>query len=99
MENKLKDFHWSDCAIHNKPAYPQGICDCTQADQRDLEDDLANPDVYKVGLVRSCIQEAHKLERDEIKLALGKKRDYINPALFKIVMTEEEWQKFWELPQ
>ena len=20
--------HWSDCAIHNAPAYPQGKCDC-----------------------------------------------------------------------
>lgn len=20
--------HWSDCAVHNKPAYPKGKCDC-----------------------------------------------------------------------
>ena len=22
------DGHWSDCAIHNEPAYPAGPCDC-----------------------------------------------------------------------
>jgi hypothetical protein len=20
--------HWSDCAVHNEPAYPNGPCDC-----------------------------------------------------------------------
>lgn len=20
--------HWSDCAVHNMPAYPNGPCDC-----------------------------------------------------------------------
>lgn len=20
--------HWSDCAVHNEPAYPKGECDC-----------------------------------------------------------------------
>lgn len=20
--------HWSDCAVHNEPAYPAGPCDC-----------------------------------------------------------------------
>ena len=20
--------HWSDCAVHNEPAYPAGECDC-----------------------------------------------------------------------
>ena len=22
------DMHWSDCAVHNEPAYPAGECDC-----------------------------------------------------------------------
>lgn len=22
------DGHWSDCATHNEPAYPNGPCDC-----------------------------------------------------------------------
>jgi len=21
-------LHWSDCAVHNEPAYPRGECDC-----------------------------------------------------------------------
>jgi len=21
-------IHWSDCAVHNEPAYPNGSCDC-----------------------------------------------------------------------
>jgi len=21
-------LHWSDCAVHNEPAYPTGECDC-----------------------------------------------------------------------
>jgi hypothetical protein len=21
-------LHWSDCAVHNGPAYPAGLCDC-----------------------------------------------------------------------
>lgn len=21
-------IHWSDCAVHNEPAYPNGECDC-----------------------------------------------------------------------
>ena len=22
------EIHWSDCAVHNEPAYPRGECDC-----------------------------------------------------------------------
>ena len=25
---KLNDEHASDCATHNEPAYPNGLCDC-----------------------------------------------------------------------
>lgn len=25
---KLVDQHWSDCAVHNAPAYPKGECTC-----------------------------------------------------------------------
>lgn len=24
----LQRLHWSDCAVHNEPAYPNGPCDC-----------------------------------------------------------------------
>lgn len=26
--DKLPHAHWSDCAVHNAPAYPPGPCDC-----------------------------------------------------------------------
>jgi len=58
------EFHWSDCAIHNGPAYPSDVCDCTQADPEYLRGDLANPDVYKVGLVRALLQEARIKEKE-----------------------------------
>jgi hypothetical protein len=25
---KQESVHWSDCAVHNGPAYPAGLCDC-----------------------------------------------------------------------
>lgn len=33
--------HWSDCAVYNEPAYPNGICNCTQAEPKDLYDNLS----------------------------------------------------------
>ncbi len=24
----MSDGHWSDCAVHNEPAYPAGPCNC-----------------------------------------------------------------------
>ena len=26
-------LHWSDCAVHNEPAYPAGPCDCGVAQE------------------------------------------------------------------
>lgn len=28
MTIETKQKHWSDCAVHNEPAYPNGPCDC-----------------------------------------------------------------------
>jgi hypothetical protein len=28
-------LHWSDCAVHNGPAYPAGECDCGAAQEPD----------------------------------------------------------------
>ncbi len=34
--------HWSDCAVHNEPAYPNGPCDCgNDAPSTELEDEQA----------------------------------------------------------
>jgi hypothetical protein len=30
-------LHWSDCAVHNEPAYPAGKCDCGVAQEPDLD--------------------------------------------------------------
>jgi len=27
------DIHSSDCAVHNMPAYPNGLCDCQLSDE------------------------------------------------------------------
>lgn len=32
-------LHWSDCAVHNGPAYPAGKCDCGVAQRIDDDDD------------------------------------------------------------
>jgi hypothetical protein len=29
-------LHWSDCAVHNGPAYPAGECDCGVAQEPDM---------------------------------------------------------------
>jgi hypothetical protein len=92
-----REFHWSDCPVNDEPAYPAGVCDCTQAEPRDLEDDLANPDVYKVGLVRALIQEARQTEALKLKRLLEEKQERINNSLFKIVMFDSEWEGFWQV--
>ena len=28
MQDELPNTHWSDCAVHNGPAYSPGACDC-----------------------------------------------------------------------
>jgi hypothetical protein len=30
-------LHWSDCAVHNAPAYPAGACDCGVAQEPERE--------------------------------------------------------------
>jgi len=30
---KQESVHWSDCAVHNAPAYPVGLCDCDVAQE------------------------------------------------------------------
>ena len=27
-QRQAADSHWSDCAVHNGPALPAGLCDC-----------------------------------------------------------------------
>ena len=27
-KERMKSSHYSDCAVHNAPAYPDGECDC-----------------------------------------------------------------------
>ena len=43
--------HWSDCAVYNEPAYPNGDCDCGAAKAR------KRWWVYSYHL--SCIQVSH----------------------------------------
>ncbi len=31
----MKSGHWSDCAVHNAPALPVGVCDCGGLDLAD----------------------------------------------------------------
>ena len=43
------DNHWSDCAVHNPPAYPAGPCDCmpTPAMCRAAVEYMNGPSVYE----------------------------------------------------
>ncbi len=34
--------HWSDCAVHNEPAYPAGPCDCGGLTQAEWEEYAKN---------------------------------------------------------
>ena len=40
-------LHWSDCAVHNAPAYPAGKCDCGVAQEpvTTVTSETGNPDV------------------------------------------------------
>jgi hypothetical protein len=59
-ENKTFS-HWSDCAVHNEPAYPAGACDCGVA-QEPVEFDsfLESQDFYELmQTYRHCQIDAH----------------------------------------
>ena len=34
-------LHWSDCAVHNEPAYPTGECDCGVAQEPEMQTGIA----------------------------------------------------------
>ena len=58
-QEALKLAHWSDCAVHREPAYPNGECDCggivTAADYTALSDKyVALSDKYV------ALKEQHK---------------------------------------
>jgi hypothetical protein len=48
-------LHWSDCAVHNGPAYPAGECDCGVAQEpvacvQDLDEVKRKHLVYEKGM-------------------------------------------------
>ena len=58
-------LHWSDCAVHNGPAYPAGECDCGAAQKREwvgLTDEERNDCLVKADPCECLADpEAHQL--------------------------------------
>ena len=52
--------HWSDCAVHNEPAYPKGECDCGGY-KPEQEPALGGHDVFfPVGITRPTEEEVSR---------------------------------------
>ncbi len=61
--------HWSDCAVHNEPAYPKGDCDCggyTTPPAAPVHDDLADFIAGALGVSRAT---AYDMMREALKEA------------------------------
>ena len=59
------DGHWSDCSVHNEPAYPNGKCDCggyTEAEQKPAAylSDLNSPQPHAVTDLKYCSWAQHE---------------------------------------
>jgi hypothetical protein len=53
----MDKLHWSDCAVHNAPAYPAGPCDCGVAQE---------PEREALKLALEALEEAHyKIEHKQ----------------------------------
>ena len=51
--------HWSDCAVHNGPAFPVGECDCGGLElTSDLRDRLIPAPITKTGSERSLGEQS-----------------------------------------
>ena len=43
----MDKLHWSDCAVHNEPAYPAGPCDCGVAQEPVATIDSLEQEIYE----------------------------------------------------
>ena len=87
-QEALKLAHWSDCAVHREPAYPNGECDCggivTVADYTALSDKyVALSDKY-VALKAQPKQEPVAIKRMKEWIEYLKRKSDFGQHIFDV---------------